>query len=140
MDPRFRSSDDPDGQFVGLIEDGDQEAAARLLYGHFGSALVRAIAPLALSLGGADEAEAVANWAVNRAVVKGRDFDRGRGTLERWLHTIGRSRALSLLRRVKASRDLRDSWADRSEEVDFGSSARGAGAIRQSSRANVGGK
>ncbi|MFT5049217.1 MAG: DNA-directed RNA polymerase specialized sigma24 family protein [Chlamydiales bacterium] len=56
---------------------------------------------MALALGGGDEAEHLAHWAVSLAVTKGAKFDPQRGRLGNWLFFLARNVALSQLRKLR---------------------------------------
>ncbi len=95
------SPDSPEERFTTLLGTGHQEAAAALLHDEYGAELKAGLAKLALSLGGADEAEHLANWAICQAVLKGGAYDPARGRLAPWLMRMARNLAISQLRKTR---------------------------------------
>jgi len=101
-----------------MIRAGRAESACRLLEEELGASLRRKLAKLALPLGGGDEAEHLANWAISVAVTKGESFDPLRGKLAPWLHRVGRNLALSQQRRLRPTPGLRQSFEAHTRTVE----------------------
>ena len=93
-------------RFVALVAARREGEAAALLERQFGTGLARRLGKLALALGGGDEAEHLAHWAVSVAVTKGASFDRSRGSLSSWLYFLARNLALSQVRKVRTGQPL----------------------------------
>ena len=105
-------------RFVGYVRAGRSEAACRLLEEELGDGLRRRLGPLALSLGGGDEADHLTNWAISVAVTKGAAFDPAKGRLAAWLHTLARNLAVSQQRRLRPAPGLRRTTEARARTVE----------------------
>ena len=114
MSPAPSTSPQPPGddasleaRFAAFAAGGAREEAATLLMEHLGEPLARKLKGLALPLGGGDEAEHLASWAISVAVTKADAFDPRRGSLATWVFWLGRNLALSQRRKLRPEPGLR---------------------------------
>jgi len=105
-------------RFVTLIAAGDREEAAALLHERCAPALQRKLGKLALALGGGDEADHLAHWAIAIAVTKGASFEARRGSLSSWLYFLARNLAMTQLRKLRPELGLQADIGSRARTVE----------------------
>lgn len=116
--PQKGPGESVEARFSELVRAKRAGEAAQLLELHFGDGLRKRLSQLALGLGGGDESEHLAGWAVSLAVTRGADFDPNRGRLGTWLGSMARNLALSQLRKLRPETGLPSELAASARTVE----------------------